>query len=334
MLEKKLELVHLQLTKSCNLRCWFCGQWGEKGFFADSRGQAMGLEEWLKVVQELTEYKRGTGIAPSVILWGGEPLLAPYFDEIARTLHEKGFPLGLVTNGTLIHLHEDTCRNCFHTIYLSVDGPEEVHDAIRGKGVYARVKENRRLLSGSGVRLIVMSVLTRREEELLVEHVKATAEFEPDELLLQEMIGLSGPEVLQYKRWMGHSFGRTAGDIDGWRNDEILPAAEAADQIIPLLPGLRKLVPFPISYLPHGEAASRRFCLSPWRHMHVAWNGDVMFCTDFYDFAAGNVKEDSLTDIFGSQASEKFREEIRAGNCAACGHCSWRNSGRFGVGNG
>lgn len=33
------------------------------------------------------------------MLWGGEPLLSPYFSEITKYLADNEFELGLITNG-------------------------------------------------------------------------------------------------------------------------------------------------------------------------------------------------------------------------------------------
>ena len=70
-------------------------------------------------------------------------------------------------------------------------------------------------------------------------------------------------------------------------------------------------------------------CRSPFNHMHITWNGNVLFCTDFYDFKAGNVKDASIEDIFFGQMSERYREEIENGRCVSCNHCSWRSKDTF-----
>ena len=51
--EKRIEKVHFQITKQCNLRCPFCGQWGERGFFAKANGASLSIEDWLAVAKEL-----------------------------------------------------------------------------------------------------------------------------------------------------------------------------------------------------------------------------------------------------------------------------------------
>ncbi len=328
MPEKRLELVHFQLTKNCNLRCWFCGQWGKKGFFADSAGREMTREDWLAVVRSLQSYSRRTGVVPSVILWGGEPLLSPWFDEIALGIHAAGFPLGVVTNGTLLHQHIEVCKTCFDTIYVSVDGPQKLHDSIRGKGVFDRVRSNCEMLQGGKANLVILSVLTEELQRDLKVHLQAVSLLNPNQLILQEMISLSETEVCDYRSWLKSCFGQRAVEIEGWRNDTGVQGKQWNPQE---LYTLNEMASFPVIYLPHGDFSQRKFCLSAWRHAHIAWNGNVLYCTDFYDFSAGNIHQSCLEDIFNNAASEKFREEVYGGRCSTCRHCSWRNSEQFGL---
>ena len=93
-MKREIKQVHFQLTRNCNLRCSFCGQWGKKGFFADSSGEEMSLDDWNRIMGELEEYRDKTGISPVITLWGGEPLVSPYFDKIAKKLKEKNFSTG------------------------------------------------------------------------------------------------------------------------------------------------------------------------------------------------------------------------------------------------
>lgn len=68
----------------------------------------------------------------------------------------------------------------------------------------------------------------------------------------------------------------------------------------------------PVTYQQHDAAAAMPFCLAPFRRLHVAYNGDVLYCTDFYDFKADNVRNSELMAIFNNQRSEKFCAEIAA----------------------
>ncbi|MDR0406181.1 MAG: radical SAM protein [Clostridiales bacterium] len=281
---KQPELVHFQITRGCNLRCWFCGQWGREGFFSDAKGAEMTLEEWKRVAAPLNPACTG------VILWGGEPLTSPFFAELAEHLSTRGFPLGLVTNGTLIHRHADLIREKFKTVYVSLDGTREIHDAIRGDGVFDAVCGNLRGLNN----VVINTVVSTELVPVIADFMKLLEQFKPREVLLQQMIPYTS---------------------DGGA------------------PDLRRLqlpaTPFPARVIPHGDAGTP--CRSPFRHAHVTWNGEVMFCTDFYDFSAGNARNGGILEIWQNEEAERFRRRVISGENPNCAHCSWRSCETFEV---
>lgn len=327
-LARRLELVHFQLTRRCNLHCWFCGQQAEKGTFSGRTGDELSLEEWRAVIASLEAVRRQTGVAPSVILWGGEPLVSPLFEPVAGELAERGFPLGMVTNGTLLDRHLDLCREAFRQIYVSLDGTPAMHDAVRGAGVYEKVAENLALLRGGRAKITLMSVMTDEAPAHLEQMLDEFARLAPSEVLLQEMIALSPGEAQGYRDWLRDTFGQPAPGIDAW-------TANTPPKRMPHRWYEQWLAghpyPFPVRHLPHGREALRPFCLSPSRHLHVAWDGEVGFCTDFTDFSLGNVRNTPLETLFVSERAERFARQARQGRCPACEHCSWKNSETFGL---
>lgn len=323
---RRLELVHFQLTRRCNLRCWFCGQQAENSTFSGRTGGELSLEDWLAVIDELEEVRRETGSAPSVILWGGEPLVSPNFEPVAEALARRGFPLGMVTNGTLLDRHLPLCREAFRQIYVSLDGTPAMHNAVRGADVYEKVAENLALLRGGQAKITIMSVMTDEAPLHLEQILDGFARLGPDEVLLQEMIALSPAEAQDYRSWLSGSFDLPAPGIAAWVGGE--PARRMPHQWYEDWLA-RHPYPFPVRHLPHGAQSARAFCLSPSRHLHVAWDGEVGFCTDFTDFSLGNVRNTSLRQLFASERAERFAREVRQGKCSACEHCSWKNSETF-----
>ncbi len=117
------------LTDHCNLSCAHCvvknGRLGHHSF-----------ETICGWIDEL--YEAG---ARFLYLQGGEILLWKDGDkrpnDIIRFARERGFfGVACVTNGTIeMDLDADA-------IWVSVDGPEQVHDAIRGKGSFALMRKN------------------------------------------------------------------------------------------------------------------------------------------------------------------------------------------------
>lgn len=324
-MERRIEQVHLQITRNCNLRCYFCGQWGKRGFFSDASGEPMSLDDWEKVISDLKAYRERTGLSPFVMLWGGEPLVCPWFDRIATLLYENHFKIGMVTNGVLLNRHTDVVNKCVQRVFVSLDGTAAVHDSIRGEGVFEKATENLKQITGPKV--TVMSVVTEQLLEQLPEFIAQLNETNISELYLQDMIGLTQEEILSYKNMMKTQFGIEAQEIDGWLNVGKLQFHEEVSRILSNIDtaGLR----YPVEQKKHDPDLGN-YCLSPFRHVHVTWNGDVTYCTDFYDFTAGNVKEEDLETIFMNEKSQKFRAVVEAGNCTTCRHCSWKNNRNYG----
>ena len=134
-MEAMLEAAHFQLTGHCNLHCRFCGQ--AKGVAGGNGDGDLPLDFWLDVAAQLKAMSPLP--SPTVTLWGGEPLMYPYFDELAKSLKEKGFRLGLISNGTLIDRHLEAV-SLMDDIHISIDGREELNDAVRGAGTFGKIK--------------------------------------------------------------------------------------------------------------------------------------------------------------------------------------------------
>lgn len=315
-----LELVHFQITKNCNLRCYFCGQWGKKGFFADDKGTQVTLAEWKKVIEDIKEYGLKAGRLPDVMLWGGEPLVSPIFNELALYLKDNGFKVGMVTNGVLISEHIGVINKAVDVIYVSLDGYKAAHDKIRGKGVYDKVISNLRLVDGARIKIRVMSVTGEDTLKNITEFTDDLASVGVDELILQDRIVLSKSEADGYADWLKTEFNLLSVSVYGYVDENYTP------------PDIGKinLNKLKVKTVHNAQGVVRgRCCFAPFKHAHIAWNGNVLFCTDFFDFSAGNIKTSGLIDIFDSELAEKYRRGVEQNKCPLCEHCSWKNSESF-----
>ncbi|NLI82871.1 MAG: radical SAM protein [Deltaproteobacteria bacterium] len=128
--------IKINLTRLCNLRCQMCIQdrrdaEKEKFSWNDPRNQ-LPLEPWVKLLDETMPFM------PLIALTGGEPLMYPHFRGFIRAAKERRFVVELITNGTLLDREaEFLVREGVEFVIVSIDGPEEFHDRIRGqKGAY------------------------------------------------------------------------------------------------------------------------------------------------------------------------------------------------------
>lgn len=117
--------VGWNLTFRCDLSCRYCGASSARGPELDAAGVCAGLDAlW------------GLG-ARWVTFGGGEPLLRADIGEIVTHAVGRGYQVFLSTNGSLAGCKADVVGMVQH-VNLSLDGPEPVHDAVRGAGAYGK----------------------------------------------------------------------------------------------------------------------------------------------------------------------------------------------------
>ena len=123
--------VQLNLTSRCNLQCIYC--------YADERTpteQCLRFEDYATIIDAIhTITKQAT-----VVLTGGEPLLADYALAVAEYAKKKGDQLHLLSNGLLINKNNaPKMAEIFDLIKISIDGSSPaIHDFHRGKGSFEK----------------------------------------------------------------------------------------------------------------------------------------------------------------------------------------------------
>ena len=130
--------VQWHLTERCNLRCSHCYQ---EGKFT----QEISLSEIRSAVNEIAEMIQAwsqtheISFSPSFNVTGGEPFLRPDLFEILEIMGGKGFDLYLLSNGILIDREKakQLAGLPVKGVQISMEGPEGVHDSIRGKGSFS-----------------------------------------------------------------------------------------------------------------------------------------------------------------------------------------------------
>lgn len=176
------------LTGKCNARCPFCFYLSRKTPVADG-AEELSLAELDKIAASCGD-----------LLWlafsGGEIFLRNDLVAIARTFYEKSRPafLLLPTNGllpeTIYRKTEEILKACpksVVTVKLSLDGPANIHDGLRGvEGAFLKAMETYQQLSGLlgrygnfelGINTVFCSVNQERMQDIIrfiakLEHVK------------------------------------------------------------------------------------------------------------------------------------------------------------------
>ena len=334
------KVVSFTITNKCNLSCKVCGQWGARGYLKDAAGKdplaELPVDVWKRLVDEVAAHA-GAVIA----IRGGEPFLYPGIIELLSYIKEKGLFVSMDTNGSLLSRYaEDIVRLKIDHITLSVDGPEEVHDRVRGvtgsfrklaEGV-ARVRELSLQAGRPSCIGAVCCVISPESYEGLAAM--------PD---VVRRLGIPGIAIVPYyycnaatgkvhekylkeelgcerARWKG--FQSECGRIDTGKFLEEFRKFKAALKDVALIP----FMPFAGQdyvtwFTDCTTSVGRPDCGNPWRLVDIQPDGDANFCVDFPDYILGNITHASIEDVWNSPAADRFRRSLTARPLPLCARC-------------
>jgi len=146
---ERLDEISIELTSKCNLECAMCSVWkgGRDGL---SRAQ----------ISDLLSEARQLG-AHTFTASGAEPLMRKDTPTILQCASQLGFErISLTTNGVLIKRHAKTLADIpALSIGVSIDGPEDVHDKLRGAGTYHTAINGIKAVRKQGVPVHLCTVL-------------------------------------------------------------------------------------------------------------------------------------------------------------------------------
>jgi len=150
------------VTSRCNMKCSFCDWW-------KMNLPELPTKKALTVIDEVCSL----GI-PLFDLSGGEPLLREDLAVLAKRASSHGCLVSMNTNGTLLNSRRASeIADAFDVIVVSLDGPEDVHDKLRGVGgTYYKAVEAIKLLKAHGVRVGVNTVVTPWNTKILPQFIE------------------------------------------------------------------------------------------------------------------------------------------------------------------
>ncbi len=141
--------VGWNITHRCNLKCSYCRVWPNRTEEMDTPS-ALGLIEQLAAAG-----------ARFITFSGGEPLLRDDLGQIIAVCKQNGMQVGINTNGALVRSKFENIREV-DEVQVSLDGPAQVNDPVRGRGVHDAAVEAIRILRDHGIPVNISAVVTGR----------------------------------------------------------------------------------------------------------------------------------------------------------------------------
>jgi 12,18-didecarboxysiroheme deacetylase len=152
----KKPVVVWNVTRRCNLRCVHCYSSSKN---IEYTGE-LDTKEGKALIADLAQFG-----SPVVLLSGGEPLIRPDLEELARFAVDKGMRVVISTNGTLITEKKAAAFREIGLSYagISLDGIGATHDKFRGeKGAFDAAVRGMRTCREFGIKVGIRFTLNRR----------------------------------------------------------------------------------------------------------------------------------------------------------------------------
>lgn len=347
----RIRQCSIRITDVCNLRCHTCGQWGDQGFLrscslAELRKEEVSPERYIELLHDLSR----NGHAPSVYLWGGEPMLYAGSVEIIEEAARLGMAPSIATNGTGLVRHAERLVDApMFVIQISVDGPDAtIHNACRPGanpsvdnfgticGAIDRINDLRR---ERGQRLPLIAALTtinnlnynrlvdiydvfRDKVDVCVLYLAWWIDERSAELHSRDFEERFGFKPQKHYGWVGNWRPPDYGVLSSQLKRLSTLAGSLSGPAVVIMPPLTSEPDIERYYSDHDCRFGFDKCVSIYSAVELNSNGDMSPCRDYHDFVVGNVKERTITELWNSAPYLTFRKSLsEKGLMPVCTRC-------------
>jgi MoaA/NifB/PqqE/SkfB family radical SAM enzyme len=314
---RTLPILVLFPHSRCNCRCVMCDIWRIR----QARNLTVSdLEPHLEFIRQLKVHW--------IVFSGGEPQLNPDLESLGVLLRENGIRLTLLTAGLLLRTHAASVARLMDDVIVSLDGPCEIHDGIRGvpraferlahgvealRSVRPQITVTARCTvqrgNGAALRATVRAAKALRLDSIsfLAADLTSQAFNRPKgwSPARQSEVALDGEEVQRLQEEVEALIADHGQDI---RSGYILESPEK----------LRRIVGHFRAHLGQVRATAPR-CNAPWVSAVIEADGTVRPC--FFHQPLGNIHDRPLLEVLNGNEAVEFRERLDIRNNPVCRNC-------------
>ncbi len=342
--------LSLDLTRRCNLKCRMCNQHRHAagppaGISWYDPNRELPLSAWTDLLDQVASFR------PRLYLTGGETTLYRDFTGLIEAAKKRGLLVHLQTNGTRLgQLAEFLVAQGVEMVSVSLDGPPEIHDFIRGQaGAFERTAAGiaalavaRRRLGKPGPLLSINCVISKANLGCLDQMVPLAQALGAYTLQIQHTIFNTAANVQRHNRTLSPEFAAREGlDLappsipegeyyqseigpeDVPRLRESLERARRLARgrlIVTFLPNLPldqlESYYLDLNYPPH------QVCNALWTCCRILPDGTVSPCLHV---VAGNITEQPFQEIWNGPRMRNFRQVIARRLLPGCARCCNRS---------
>jgi radical SAM protein with 4Fe4S-binding SPASM domain len=292
------------------LRCKHCYQNNEKPeemSFKEICQVTIAADEMVRDWQEVYDIE----FSPSFNITGGEPFLRSDFYKILEKMAETAFDLYILSNGTLITKEkaQQVADLGVKGVQVSLEGPERIHETIRGTGSFSRAVAGIQTLMAVGVKVSINATLSQVNAPYFMELVDLAVSLGVPRLGFSRLVpagqGMTMVEQMlsteQVKQFYEKIFSLAIDGLEITSGDPIAFQMKS-----------------PLPFEDQGAIAMGG-CAAGVSGLTILSDGTVIPCRRL-PIPIGNVKLESMREIWAtSPVLEALRDKTRyQGKCGTC----------------
>lgn len=340
----RIGYVSMHVNSLCNAKCKTCDIGQRNGLGMDilrfSPENHLSLDTMYKVLNDPIFHNRK--ITFSLVMT--EPLLSPKICEIAALIKDYGHTVDLTTNGFLLPEKAESLFNSgLDSIQVSLDGPPELNDEIRGlKDGFQKaingliILQEKAEASNKELPIRINCTVSNLNYQYLEDFANAiNTKIRLNKLKFQYLNFVS-KEMAELHNQL-HSIKMTISSISEEVDPELVDINVLAGQLANLknnnYDNIKEIVIKPDSieyedlkkyFNKKGERlAYYQKCEIYNNASTIKTNGDVLVHTRCLDYVLGNIHEGTLKHIYESEKRQNFINELKSANyclpvCTRC----------------
>lgn len=321
---ESLPVLILNPHSRCNCRCKMCDIWKTTGAQEIS---VQDLERQLESIERLR--------VRWVVLSGGEPLMHSNLWRLVDLLRDRQIRITLLSSGLLLGRYAASIARLVDDVIISLDGPAEVHDSIRGvPGAFditaagiASIREH-----DPGFRISVRCTVQRSNFRHLRDTVDAAKRLRLNSISFLAA-DIDSPAFARPNCWPMEkkaAIGLASGEIAGLEReiDALISRAECGGFVRESPAKLRRIALHFRAALGDTPPVAP-VCNAPWNSAVVEADGTVRPC--FFHRPIGHLSSGKpLHRILNGPEAVAFRESLDVATNTICQKCvcslNWRQA--------
>lgn len=333
-------IIYFCINGTCNLRCKTCDFGFKQGAVSSFLSNVSANPNSELANNEIEDFlSTAQYFYPRISVTALEPLLSPKLWPLISYVKKNALKMEVTTNGTLLSRYaERIVRSGLDLLYVSLDGPKDVHDQIRGrKGSFhnairgiKNVLEIRGKLNVDTPHIKIATTLSAFNAAHLLDLVHVFLSLDIDGISFFHLDFISDEMASEHnKRFPQYPV-----------KPNIFPIKECLIQdyrtYLHQVEAIKlMLLPFPISFHPELNEEqlaiyytqpltpiSANRCRVPWTMMQITPGGHVVPMTRCADIVFGDIRKQSFDEIWFGEPMSRFREDlIKYGFFPMCTRC-------------